>query len=687
MIREEAEKNINELIDKIDYYNTRYYQESASDISDFEFDQLLKTLENLEDEFPEFKYDYSPTQRVGGTITKSFNSVVHKNAMLSLSNTYSAEELKDFDARVAKGLEGQEYEYFCELKFDGVAISLWYENGVLQKAVTRGDGTRGDDITANAKTIRTIPLKLRNDHQMPNVFEVRGEVFMARKVFEALNAEKESKGEAMLANPRNTTSGTLKMQDSSIVAKRKLDCYLYYFQSDNPIVSTHEEAMHLINKEGFNVSETYKKCKTIHEVIEYIENWELKRFELPLDTDGIVIKVNNLDQQNQLGFTAKSPRWAISYKYKTQSATTQLKKITFQVGRTGAITPVAELEPVLLAGTTVKRASLYNANEIVRLGLKIGDFVFVEKGGEIIPKVTGVDLENRPHELKDFVYPDNCPECQTKLIRKEGEVVHYCPNEAGCPPQVLGRIEHFIQRKAMNIESLGPETIRGLLDYGKIQDVADLYSLKYEDLNGLEFKVYSDKKEGFSVRTLREKSAQNIIDSIEKSKSQAFEQLLFGLGIRYVGATVSEKLVEHFGDIRNLVNASYEELMEVFEIGARIAESLRVYFDDPKNNKLIERLIQIGLKTKVDETKENSDNNILEGKTFVISGVFEKVSRDDLKKLIKNYGGKVLSSISSKLDYLVAGNNMGPSKLEKAKKLKIQNISEEDFLNMIGKND
>lgn len=685
MIREEADKKINELIEKINYYNTKYYQESVSEISDFEFDQLLKTLENLEAEFPEFKYDYSPTQRVGGTITKSFDSVVHKNAMLSLSNTYSAEELKDFDIRVAKGLEGQEYEYFCELKFDGVAISLWYENGVLQKAVTRGDGTRGDDITANAKTIRTIPLKLKSGNKMPTVFEVRGEVFMSRNAFEALNAEKESKGEALLANPRNTTSGTLKMQDSSIVAKRKLDCYLYYFQSNDPIVSTHEEAILLISKEGFNVSDTYKKCKNIHEVIEYIEEWELKRFDLPLDTDGIVIKVNNLAQQGQLGFTAKSPRWAISYKYKTQSATTQLKGITFQVGRTGAITPVAELEPVLLAGTTVKRASLYNANEIERLGLKIGDFVFVEKGGEIIPKVTGVDLESRPTDLENFVYPDMCPECQTKLVRKEGEVVHYCPNEAACPPQVSGRIEHFIQRKAMNIESLGPETIRGLLDHGKIQDVADLYSLRYEDLNGLEFEVYSDKKEGFSVRSLREKSARNIINSIEKSKSQPFDHLLFGLGIRYVGATVSEKLVEYFEDIKNLVNASYEELIEVAEIGGRIAESLRLYFDDPKNIELIERLIQIGLRTKVDEIKENSDNNVLEGKTFVISGVFEKVSRDDLKKLIKNYGGKVLSSISSKLDYLLAGDKIGPSKLEKAKKLNIQKISEEDFLNMIEK--
>lgn len=683
MTTEEAKKTVDELIEKIDHYNVRYYQDSISEISDYEFDQLLKTLDDLELRFPEYKYDYSPTQRVGGTITKSFTTVVHKNAMLSLSNTYSEEELFDFDKRVAKGLEGQSYEYFCELKFDGVAISLSYENGVLQRAVTRGDGTRGDDITANARTIRSIPLKLKAGHAMPSEFEVRGEVYMSRKVFEALNAERESRGETLLANPRNTTSGTLKMQDSSVVAKRKLDCFLYYYQSDDRVVSSHEKAIHLIEKSGFNVSKTYKKCLNIHEVIEYIQEWELKRFDLPLDTDGIVIKVNNLDQQDQLGFTAKSPRWAIAYKYKTQSVITRLKEITFQVGRTGAITPVAELEPVLLAGTTVKRASLHNANEIARLGLKKGDNVFVEKGGEIIPKITGVDFENRPNGLEDFYYPNICPKCGTKLIRKEEEAKHYCPNENGCPPQVLGRIEHFIQRKAMNIESLGPETIRGLLDHEKILNVADLYILKYEDLNGLEFKVESDKKEGYSVRSLREKSARNIIYSIENSKSQPFDRLLFGLGIRYVGSTVSEKLAEYFMDIRKLANASYEKLIEVPEIGERIAESLRLYFKDPKNIELIERLIQYGLTTKAEEIKENTGNNVLEEKTFVISGVFEKVSREDLKKLIKNHGGKVLSSISSKLDYLVAGEKMGPSKMEKAQKLNIKTITEDDFLNMI----
>ena len=685
MTGEEAKNTIHELIEQIDHYTMRYYQDSVSEISDYEFDQLLQKLEELEKSFPEYKYDYSPTQRVGGIITKTFNTVVHKNRMLSLSNTYSEEELFEFDKRVEKGLEGQEYEYFCELKFDGVAISLWYQDGILNKAVTRGDGTRGDEITANAKTIRSIPLRLRHTNTMPHEFEVRGEVFMPRKAFDALNAEKELRGEAQLANPRNTASGTLKMQDSSIVAKRKLDCFLYYFISDEKIISTHEAAIHLIENEGFNVSKSYKKCSDIHEVIKYINDWELKRFDLPLDTDGIVIKVNNLSQQDQLGFTAKSPRWAIAYKYKTESATTRLDGITFQVGRTGAITPVAELEPVLLAGTTVKRASLHNANEIERLGLKIGDKVFVEKGGEIIPKITGVDLENRPDNLLDFTYINRCPECDTALIRKEGEANHYCPNEEGCPPQVLGRIEHFIQRKAMNIESLGPETIKGLLDRGKIKDVADLYALSFEDLNGLEFKLFSEKKDDFSVRSLREKSAQNIINSIENSKSQAFDHLLFGLGIRYVGATVSEKLVEYFKDVHSLANASYDELMEVPEIGERIAESVRQYFGDSKNTLLIERLIHYGLTTKLEESKENKGNNVLEGKTFVISGVFEKMSRENLKELIKNHGGKVITSISSKLDYLVAGDKMGPSKLEKAQKLNISMLSEDEFFDMIEK--
>jgi DNA ligase (NAD+) len=686
MTAEEAKQKIEDLIKKVDYYNTRYYQDSESEISDFEFDQLLKQLEQLESDFPQFKHSYSPTQRVGGTITRHFETVTHKNAMLSLSNTYSDEELLDFDKRVSKGLAGQPFEYICELKFDGVAISLWYENGVLSRAVTRGDGVRGDDITSNAKTIRSIPLRIKEGSGMPAEFEVRGEVFMPRDVFMKLNEEKGERGEALLANPRNTTSGTLKMQDSSIVASRKLDCYLYYFQSDEQTVDTHQEAIVLIEKAGFQVSQTYQKCQNIHEVIAYIRSWETKRFDLPVDTDGIVIKVNSLVQQRQLGFTAKSPRWAIAYKYKAESALTTLNGISYQVGRTGAITPVAELQPVLLAGTTVKRASLHNANEIERLGLKIGDKVFVEKGGEIIPKVTGVDLNDRPANVPDVQYISECPECGTALIRKDGEAKHYCPNEASCPPQVLGRIEHFIQRKAMNIESLGPETIRGLLDHHKIKNIADLYALTFDDLNGLEFEVYSDKKEGgFSVRSLREKSAQNIINSIQSSRLQPFDRLLFGLGIRYVGSTVSEKLAEYFGDIGQLARASFEELVMVPEIGDRIADSVRQYFSDPENQELVRRLEAYGLQTKVEESKEIEGNDVLEGKTFVISGVFTRVSREELKDMIKQYGGRVVSSISAKLDYLVAGENMGPSKRQKAEKLNINTISEDDFFDMLGK--
>lgn len=686
MTNEEAKIKIDQLISKIDYYNEKYYLESISEITDFEFDQLLKELETLERSFPQYKYDYSPTQRVGGAITKNFETVVHKNAMLSLSNTYSEQELLDFDRRVSRGLAGESYEYICELKFDGVAISLWYEQGRLVRAVTRGDGVRGDDITANAKTIRSIPLRIKNASEMPGEFEVRGEVFMPLEVFRKINLEKEERGEALLANPRNTASGTLKMQDSAVVAARRLDCYTYYFQSNQRVVHTHEQAISLIERAGFNVSKTYQKCPDIHAVFDYINRWENQRFELPLDTDGIVVKVNSLEQQQKLGFTAKSPRWAIAYKYKAQNARTVLKGITYQVGRTGAITPVAELEPVLLAGTTVKRASLHNANEITRLGLRIGDWVFVEKGGEIIPKVTGVDIPNRPAGLPEFQYIQICPECSTPLVRKEGEALHYCPNESGCPPQVQGRIEHFIQRKAMNIESLGPETIRGLLDHNKIRNVADLYTLGFDDLNGLEFKVLSDKKEeGYTIRSLREKSAGNILNSIEQSKNQPFDRLLFGLGIRYVGSTVSEKLAEHFRNIQALSAAGFNDLINVPEIGDRIAESVVQYFSDERNKELINRLEQYGLQTSIHENEENSVNNILEGKTFVISGVFTRVSREELTDLIKKNGGKIVSSISARLDYLVAGENMGPSKKQKAEELNITTISEDDFFDMIGK--
>ena len=682
MTAAEAKTRIAALSEQINYHNDLYYQKNTSEISDFEFDKLLESLIALETEFPELRLEDSPSQRVGGTITKEFETVVHKYRMLSLGNTYSKEELLDFDGRVAKGLEGQEYEYFCELKFDGVALSLTYENGLLKRAVTRGDGTQGDDITVNAKTIRTVPLKLKGE--VPAEFEVRGEAFFPLKEFERVNAEREDIGEDRLANPRNAASGTLKMQDSSVVANRKLDCYLYYLLGENLGHDTHSSAINQIEQWGFNVSQTYQRCTDINEVIAYIESWEEKRHDLPVETDGIVIKVNSLAQQEQLGFTAKSPRWAIAYKYKAESATTTLESISYQVGRTGAITPVANLSPVLLAGTTVKRASLHNANEIARLGLRISDTVHVEKGGEIIPKVTAVDLSQRKADSKPVEYITHCPECNTLLVRHEGEAAHYCPNVEGCPPQILGRLEHFIQRRAMNIDSLGPETLRGLLDNQLIANFADLYDLSFEQLNGLEFRIYSEKKGDYTVRSLREKSANNIYKAIQESKSVPFERLLFGLGIRFVGRTVAEKLADHFLSMEALGKASYEELIEVPEIGDRIAESLVDFFAKEQNLQLVERLRASGLQLATEKKEVVLEGSALTDKTFVISGVFTQFSRDELKEKIKANGGKVVSSISAKLDYLVAGDKMGPSKLEKANKLGTTIISEQEFLDMIG---
>src|SRR5258707_4009744 len=552
MTSSEAKKQIQELTDKINYHNELYYQKNKTEISDYEFDQLLEKLTQLEKDFPELKLPDSPSQRVGGTITKEFPSVVHEYPMLSLGNTYSPEELKDFDGRVAKGLDGEPYEYFCELKFDGVSISLKYENGILLKGVTRGDGVRGDDVIANAKTIRTLPLKVTGKN-VPGKFEVRGEVFLPKNVFKQLNKDREDIGEETYANARNTASGTLKMQDSTEVAKRKLDCFIYYLLGEESKVRTHEESIKKIESWGFQVSQTYKKCKNISEVLKYIEHWEKRRGDLPLETDGVVIKVNNLDQQERLGFTAKSPRWAIAYKYKSESISTRLNGITYQVGRTGSVTPVAELQPILLAGTTVKRASLHNANEIARLDLRIGDFVFVEKGVEIIPKVTAVDLGKRAENLKPVKYISKCPECGTALVRHEGEANHYCPNEAGCPPQIKGRIEHFIQRKAMDIDSLGEKTIEQLYNLELAKTPADLYDLKKEDLL---------KLEGF-----KELSVKNLLKGIEASKSVPFESVLFAIGIRFVGKTVAEKLARHFKNIDNLAQASYDQLMEAPEVG------------------------------------------------------------------------------------------------------------------------
>ncbi|MDH5475696.1 MAG: NAD-dependent DNA ligase LigA [Cyclobacteriaceae bacterium] len=664
---EEAKNIIEGLTKQIDHYNHLYYQKSTSEISDYDFDQLLAKLIALESQFPELKSPNSPTQRVGGAITKEFETVTHKFAMLSLGNTYSKEELEEFDTRVQKGLDSDDYEYLCELKFDGVAISLTYENGLLTRAVTRGDGNRGDDVTNNVKTIRTIPLRI--NHPISPQFEVRGEVFMPKEVFNQINKEREDIGEMLYANARNTASGSLKMQDSSAVAKRKLDCYLYSLLGDELTTPTHEAALESMNEMGFNISPTYRKCKNINEVINFITDWEEKRHELPLETDGIVIKVNSISQQKKLGFTAKNPRWAISFKFKAENAVTKLNNVTYQVGRTGAITPVAELEPVLLAGTTVKRASLHNANEIERLDLRVGDFVFVEKGGEIIPKVTGVDITQRTSSSTPIHFVTKCPECQTELLRKEGEAVHYCSNINGCAPQIKGRIEHFIQRKALNIDSLGERTISQLYECHLVSSPADLFDLTYENVIDLD---------GF-----KDLSTRNLLSGIEASKISPFENVLFGIGIRYVGRTVAEKLAHYFKNIDAILHATYEELIEVPEIGERIAKSVVFFFQQPDNIAEIGRLKKSGLIFEIDESIYQVENDILQHKTFVVSGVFENYGRDELKEIIKKNGGKVVSSISGKLDYLVAGEKMGPSKKQKAEKLDVSIISETEFNKLI----
>ncbi|NBW35906.1 MAG: DNA ligase (NAD(+)) LigA [Cytophagia bacterium] len=668
MTEAQATQEIQVLTEQINYHNDLYYQKHKTEISDYEFDQLLKRLQALEEQFPALKLADSPTQRVGGTITKNFQTVVHQYPMLSLSNTYSTQELEDFDARVAKGLDGEAFEYFCELKFDGVSISLIYEDGLLVRAVTRGDGVQGDDVTTNVRTIRSIPLKIKGNN-FPKQFEVRGEIFLSKEMFIQLNKEREDIGEEKYANARNTASGTVKMQDSAEVARRKLDCFVYYLLGEETNNKTHEESIHKLESWGFQVSPTYGKCADIKAVIAYIEKWEKKRLELPLETDGVVIKVNNLEQQQQLGFTAKSPRWATSFKYKAESVSTKLNDITYQVGRTGAITPVAELEPVFLAGTTVKRASLHNANEIERLGLCIGDYVFVEKGGEIIPKVTSVDLAKRAEGLKPVQYVTHCPECNTLLVREEGEAQHYCPNTLGCAPQIRGRVEHFIQRKAMDIDSLGEQTIKQLNELGLVNSPADLYDLKKEDLLKL------DK--------VKEKSAQNMLDGINASKAAAFESVLFGIGIRHVGKTVAEKIARHFKSIDHIANASLEELLKAPEVGEKIAQSVFNFFRDERSKLEIERLRKAGLAMESTAKEPEKESDVLGGKSFVISGVFQNYEREQLQDIILKNGGRILSSVSGKLDYLVAGDNMGPAKREKAEKLGVKIITEKEFEDLL----
>ena len=661
-------KRMDELINLINRYNEAYYQNNESLISDLAFDQLLHELQKLENENPLFALSNSPTQKVGGTITKQFKSVTHRFPMLSLGNTYNENDLKEFDTRIKKALGDEKYEYICELKFDGVALSFWYQNGELIKGVTRGDGIRGDDITNNVKTIKSIPQTIQ-DQILPLEFELRGEGFMPNHIFEQINHERSLTGEQLLANPRNSASGTFKMQDSSIVAQRNLDCFIYaYLGFDNPF-QTHEESLIKLFDLGFPVSQTWEKCSNIDSVLAYIEKWTTKRNDLPLNTDGIVIKINDYGQQERLGFTAKSPRWAISFKYPSEIAKTEILSISYQVGRTGNITPVANLNPVYLAGTMIKRASIHNANEMTRLDLHEGDMVFIEKGGEIIPKITGVDMSIRNPQKPIFVFPTNCPDCNSDLIRVEGEANHYCLNDSLCPTQIKGKIEHFIQRKALNIENIGVETIDLLFEKSIIKDVGDLYNLTTLDFIGLG---------GF-----QSKSIQNILSSIEKSKTVPFRKVLFGLGIRHVGATIAEKLVIEFKSINNLRDASYEELIAVPEIGDRIAISIIAFFNKPENIDLINRLEQSNVQLSEDILEQEQESTSLEGKSFVISGVFQNFDRDGLRDKIISNGGKVVSSISSKLDYLIAGDNMGPSKLEKANQLSIKIITEDEFLNLL----
>ena len=665
--------NIKEIIEslrkEIDEHNYNYYVCNNPTISDKEFDDLLAKLQRLEDENPQYFSPSSPTQRVGSDISEGFTQVEHKYPMLSLGNTYTIGEVEAFYNRVLQGLN-EPFEIVAELKYDGTSISLTYEDGRLIRAVTRGDGTRGDDVTANVKTIRSIPLQLRGDNY-PQSFEIRGEILMPWTVFEKLNNERASQNEPLFANPRNAASGTLKLQNSAIVAKRGLDAYLYYMLGENLPTDNHYKNLSIANEWGFKISPDTKICHSLQDMIDFINYWDSERKNLPVATDGIVFKVASLKQQKALGYTAKSPRWAIAYKFQAERACTRLNSVSFQIGRTGAVTPVANLDPVQLSGTIVKRASLHNADIIEALDLHIGDMVYVEKGGEIIPKITGVDTDARMLLIGDKVrFIKNCPECGTPLIRYEGEAAHYCPNDSGCSPQIKGRIEHFISRKAMNIDGLGEETVDAFYKEGLVKTVADLYKLKVSDIAILE--------------RMGMKSAQNIIEGINNSRTVPFERVVYAIGIRFVGETVAKKLAYAFKDIDSLMNATKEELIAVDEIGERIAESVIKYFADERNRSLIEELRAEGLQLKLSEERISMFSNTLSGLSIVISGTFEKHSRDEYKSLIEQHGGKNTSSVSAKTDYILAGANMGPAKLEKAQKLGVKVINENEFLTMIG---
>ncbi|WP_369048855.1 NAD-dependent DNA ligase LigA [Tenacibaculum sp. UWU-22] len=662
-----VQQRIEQLRAVLRQHNYNYYVLDNSTISDYEFDLKLKELEKLEQENPQFFDPNSPTQRVGGAITKNFETVQHKNRMYSLDNSYSENDLYDWQKRIQKILGTENITYVCELKYDGASINLTYKNGQFEKAVTRGDGFQGDDVSANIKTIRSIPLVVSSNFVQN--FEIRGEIILPIQGFVKMNKEREASGEDPYRNPRNTASGSLKLQDSAEVAKRPLDCLLYQVVTDEQNYKTHFESLEMARKAGFKVPETIVLAKSIKAVLAFINFWSTKRHDLPYETDGVVIKVNDIHQQEELGYTAKSPRWAIAYKYKAEQVSTILNEITYQVGRTGAITPVANLEPVQLAGTIVKRASLHNADQIKKLDVRVNDTVFVEKGGEIIPKIMGVDFSKRPTNSTVTTYINRCPECNTILVRKEGDAKHYCPNEFGCPPQITGKIKHFISRKAMNIDGIGSETIDLLYKEGLIKNYADLYLLTVNQIIPLE--------------RMAEKSAQNIISGIEKSKEIPFEKVLFALGIRFVGETVAKKLARHFKNIDNLMAADFETLIAVDEIGDTIAESIIDFFNTPLNKDIINRLKSYGVQFEIAvEDIKNQTDKLLE-KIIVVSGVFSKMSRNELKKIIEDNGGKVSSSISKKTSYVVAGDNMGPSKLEKAQNLGVPIISEDDFLNLI----
>ena len=662
-----VKEKIDQLRADLHRHNYNYYVLNAPEISDKEFDDRMRELQELEKEHPEYQDDNSPTMRVGSDLNKNFTQVAHKYPMLSLGNTYSESEVTDFYDRVKKALN-EDFEICCELKYDGTSISLTYENGKLVRAVTRGDGEKGDDVTDNVKTIRTIPLVLHGSY--PESFEIRGEILMPWEVFEELNREKEAREEPLFANPRNAASGTLKLQNSAIVASRKLDAYLYYLLGEELPCDGHYENLQAAAGWGFKTSEHMKKAHSLKEVFEYIRYWDTERKNLPVATDGIVLKVNSMRQQKNLGFTAKSPRWAIAYKFQAERALTRLNKVTYQVGRTGAVTPVANLDPVQLSGTIVKRASLHNADIIEGLDLHIGDMVYVEKGGEIIPKITGVDKDARSMLIGEKVkFITHCPECGSKLIRYEGEAAHYCPNETSCPPQIKGKIEHFISRKAMNIDGLGPETVDMFYRLGLIKNTADLYQLTADDIKNLD--------------RMGEKSAENIIKGIEASKEVPFGRVLFALGIRFVGETVAKKIAKSFNDIDELENANLEKLINIDEIGEKIAQSILTYFANPLNRELIERLKSTGLQLYRREEDLSGYTDKLAGQSIVISGVFTHHSRDEYKELIEKNGGKNVGSISAKTSFILAGENMGPAKLEKAHKLGIKLMSEDEFLTLI----